>query len=323
VDIGTGSIIKRFGPLTDATENGLSTPAPVDIDGDNIVDYIYAGDLQGNVWKFDVTGEEDVQWHVAFNGSPLYTAKDGSTSHNRQPITSRPEVGASPTGEGLLIYFGTGKYYETTDSDISNAPTQTFYAIWDKNDGTTPSFTRSDLQEQTVVATTTQNGYNLRVTSDNPVTWRTGMDTTGKVGWYIDLPTTGERQVSDSILRGGSIIFTTLTPSQQPCDFGGSSWLMELDASSGSRPLTSPFDVDNDGGFTQADFVTVTQDGESSTVPATGIAPPNPGIFWTPLIVSQTTGIQQFKFMSESTSAIWNITENPGSAGRQSWRQIQ
>jgi type IV pilus assembly protein PilY1 len=333
VDIQTGKLIKTFGPLGDSTSNGLSTPAPVDVDGDNVVDYIYAGDLQGNLWKFQFKDPDDPSsdpsnpsnWNVAFSGSPLYTATDDTTAHNRQPITTRPEVGASPTGQGLLIYFGTGKYFESGDSNVTGATAQTFYAIWDKNDGT-HGFDRSKLQEQTVLTSTTTDGYNLRVTSDNSIAWNTGSnDTTGKLGWYIDLPTTGERQVSDSVLRGGQIIFTTLIPSQAPCDFGGSSWLMELDASSGSRPATSPFDISGDGRFDSEDLVEVTLPGhdEKQQVPSSGIAPTDPGIFWTPLIVSETTGIRQHKYMSESTSAVWHITENPGSAGRQTWRQIR
>ena len=166
------------------------------------------------------------------------------------------------------------------------------------------------------------------MSSANPIVWRTDTDTAKKLGWFIDLPTAGERQVSDSLLRGGQVIFTTLIPSEQPCDFGGSSWLMELDASSGSRLSLSPFDLNHDVKFNQSDSVqdvTVTEDGTTQTgdIPPSGIAPTDPGIFWTPLIVSQITGIPQFKYMSESTSAIWNVTENPGSAGRQTWRQIQ
>ena len=158
VDIETGRLIQKFGPLSNLTSNGLSTPAPVDVNGDNIVDFIYAGDLQGNLWKFDVTSTSPNSWNVAFSSSPLYTALDASS--NRQPITTRPQVGANPTGTGFLIYFGTGKYFESSDSNITGATTQTFYAVWDKNDGTTHGFARSDLQQQTVLADTIQMASN-------------------------------------------------------------------------------------------------------------------------------------------------------------------
>lgn len=323
VDLQTGKLIKKLGPLGTAPTNGLSTPAPVDVNGDNIVDFIYAGDLQGNLWKFDVRDPSPGNWVIAFSGSPLYTAKDAS--NNLQPITTRPQVGANPTGTGFLIYFGTGKYYESGDNNVTGATTQTFYAVWDKNDST-HGFARSDLLQQTVLATSTApDGSNVRVTSANPITWRTTGTPTGKMGWFIDLPTTGERQVSDALLRGGSAIFTTLIPSQHPCDYGGSGWLMDLAAASGSPLPSSPFDLSatHNGVFDQNDFVHYTDaNGKDQAVPASGISS-TVGIIWTPLIVSQTTGIPEFKYMSGSSASIQNVTENPGSAGRQTWRQIQ
>ncbi len=60
------------------TPNGLATVDPVDLNGDNIVDAIYAGDLQGNMWKFDVSNTNSAQWKVAYGTAsvpaPLFTA---------------------------------------------------------------------------------------------------------------------------------------------------------------------------------------------------------------------------------------------------------
>ena len=85
-------------------------------------------------------------------------------------------------------------------------------------------------------------------------------------GWYLDLlpppnpPGTfqGEMQVSDSILRNGRIIFTTLIPDADLCSAGGSSWLMEMDGLTGARLKESPFDINNDGQFNASDFVNIT-----------------------------------------------------------------
>ena len=214
IDTGVGSTV---------TPNGLATPTPVDIDGDITVEYVVAGDLQGNLWTFDVRSSDPSQWKVLYadsNGTPrpLFTAKDAA--NNVQPITTRPEVGEpSDTSGGFMVYFGTGKYLETSDNNITGATTQTFYGIREMGAGGLPlGLTRTnDLQQQSVTSEVVVNGKTLRVTTDNSLN--------GKKGWYLDLPTTGERQVSDSVLRNGRIIFTTLIPDSQICSFGGTSFL--------------------------------------------------------------------------------------------------
>ncbi|MEY8239626.1 MAG: PilC/PilY family type IV pilus protein, partial [Cycloclasticus sp.] len=113
IDIEDGSIIKRFD--TETSSNGLSTPIAVDEDGDRITDVIYAGDLLGNLWKFNVTGNFNT-WEIAFssgNGAnaipePLFKAVD--SANVGQPITAKPQVGVHPDG-GLMVYFGSGKYF--------------------------------------------------------------------------------------------------------------------------------------------------------------------------------------------------------------------
>jgi len=148
IDTGVGST---------ATPNGLATPAPVDINGDSVVDFVYAGDLQGNLWKFDLRGTNTAAWGVAYQTGgtplPLFTACTASpcTSSNRQPITVRPEITRHPAGEkGFMVYFGTGKYIETGDNATSGEPTQTFYGIWDKDEATLTQFDRSHLLEQRI-----------------------------------------------------------------------------------------------------------------------------------------------------------------------------
>lgn len=59
---------------TDTTGNGLSTPRLVDINRDGRSDVAYAGDIQGNLWKFDLTHPDSSRWVVAFDGHPLFTA---------------------------------------------------------------------------------------------------------------------------------------------------------------------------------------------------------------------------------------------------------
>jgi type IV pilus assembly protein PilY1 len=332
-----------------ATPNGLATPALVDLNGDSIVDYAYAGDLQGNMWKFDLTSTTSSNWDVAFVSggvkSPLFVAKDAS--NNVQPITSKPEVGRGPKGAGTIVLFGTGKFMEVSDkSSPSSGRTQSFYGVVDQNAGASTDIVsgRSVMTKQQIIAEglfpfsvadgpdadTLPDTINipLRVTTQNALASPTDR------GWYMDLlsPNTpnfrGEMQVSDSVLRNGRIIFTTLIPDPDPCSTGGTSWLMEMAALTGGRLEESPLDNNRDGEFSDDDFVEITlADGSKIKVPVSGMQS-DVGIAQRPGILSSENA--EFKYLSGTTknsadSNIQRAVENPGpnARGRQSWRQIK
>jgi len=323
LDLETGSKIAEIDTGV-GSDNGLSSPAPVDVDGDRITDYIYAGDLKGNLWKFDVTSADEDDWGVAFEGAPLYTAcsSDPCDSDNRQPITARPAVGLNPAA-GYFVYFGTGRYFAVGDNGVGTGA-NTVYAIRDKNTkGTeypvTPAAGRSTLVQQEVLneQVIDYDGFveGIRVTTNNEIT-------DADDGWYLDLPTSGERQVSSPILRGGRLIFTTVIPSGDACSAGGESWLMEIDALSGSRLTESPFDLNRDRSFDIKDFAPLDpEDPNSPLVPVSG-RQSKQGIIKTPGIV--TDDRIEYKFASGSAGGIDTTIENAGKQrGRQSWREIQ
>ncbi|ADJ28939.1 pilus assembly protein [Nitrosococcus watsonii] len=368
VDAETGTLIKKISALAPLTflevlqglgnrPNGLATVAPVDVDGDLIVDYIYGGDLFGNLWKFDVTASAPSLWGILLkSGStlcPFFTAR--AADNSRQPITTRPQVGRHPTDPGsVMVYFGTGKYLETNDDSSTGQTTQTFYGIRDKNED--PSLLsclissifsasvlkRSDLLQQKIVKEVVQafdtnedgsgdTGYELRVTTSNPIDWST------HEGWYMDLVNTengntnnyGEKQVSDSVLRNNRIIFTTLLPSDNLCDFGGDSWLMELDAANGGHLPYAPFDLNNNGTFTRADYVNLGDtdgDGNNDYV-SPGGKKSKVGITPTPGIIAGhgTNSGWDANYASGSTGNIEVTVENagPGYFGRTSWIQLR
>ncbi|HLA73157.1 MAG TPA: PilC/PilY family type IV pilus protein [Steroidobacteraceae bacterium] len=360
VDIETGVLAKKIvtnvagNPGAPATPNGLATPALVDTDRDLVMDFAYAGDLLGNMWKFDLRGATFASWVVAYGGVPLFVAKDAAGV--RQPITSRPEVGRGPKGAGLVVLVGTGKFMEPVDK--SPTQTESFYGVYDKNTFVTatdvlPATVRSVLTAQTILAEqtftfTTPAGTSvtlpLRVTSDNAIGT--------KRGWYMDFlspPSAtfrGEMQVSNSILRNGRVIFTTLIPDANPCSGGGTSWLMEMDSLTGSRLEESPFDSNEDGIFSEADMVTITlADGTIITAPVSGLQSEvgiaqAPGILFTPGTPAVPGGPggpgtppqppMEFKYLSGSSpnasgSTLHRVRENPGvnSKNRQSWRQVK
>ncbi|EXU81315.1 type IV fimbrial biogenesis protein pily1 [Comamonas aquatica DA1877] len=149
--------LKRIQATTDATgsgnalDNGLSSPALADLDGDGTTDIVYAGDNLGNLWKFDLTSANDSNWQVAFgNNRPLFTARGpvalNGTRNQVQPITAPPTVRANdrsmvvgegknaktvPVG-GMMVAFGTGRNVTSNDrrTDITQN-VQTLYSVLD------------------------------------------------------------------------------------------------------------------------------------------------------------------------------------------------
>ena len=335
VDIETGALIRKIdtgvGMAQDPTgqnrPNGLATVAPVDLNGDYKIDAVYAGDLFGNLWKFDLSHSNANQWVLAYK---LYEAcaQAACTATNRQPITTRPSVARHPKGEGQIVLFGTGKYLEQGDNIALDGGVQSFYAIWDRGTAANSPTDRSQLQEQSIQVEqnfpfTDPNGvvktYPLRVTSNSAVDWNSVK------GWYLDLVSPngfeGERQVTNSVIRNNRVIFTTLIPTTDPCRPGGDSWLMELDVATGARLAYTPFDLNRDGRFSTADYVTVTINGVQITVPVSGMKLEG-GAAAAPSIMAAEGG-REFKYIS-TADGLETVMENPGAldTGRQSWRQL-
>lgn len=317
------------------TDNGLSEPALLDTNGDYIIDVIYAGDLEGNVWKFDVcnaTGGacSSSGWGVAYKSgtadAPLFQAKDASNTP--QPITAPLEIGAAPSGaSGYMIYFGTGKYLGNSDiisqADLTATEyTQTAYGILDagKIGG------RSDLLGQEFVydGTHQSNGGDVRVVSTDPISYS---GNGAKRGWYIDFlsPNSpahlGERVVSVPLLRHGRAIFTSIVPSAAVCDQGGYSWITEVDAFSGAGLPYSVFNFNNDTVFDEDDYVEYTESGQSVSSPVSSTKLSGEGLLKSPTVIS--AGEKEYKVGSGTAGGVVVVQEK-GTTGapRTSWRQL-
>ncbi|TWI71816.1 PilC-like protein with beta-propeller domain [Desulfobotulus alkaliphilus] len=127
----TGGEIRRI-KTGAAGGNGLSSPAVVDIDGDGTADWVYAGDLQGNMWKFDISSDNAMDWGVFFSRSgqpaPLFRGV-GKAGEDPQSVTTKPGVARHCSGVGYTVVWGTGRYLH--ESDMENFDQQTFYGVWD------------------------------------------------------------------------------------------------------------------------------------------------------------------------------------------------
>ena len=310
-----------------SNENGLATPLIVDTDGDRIADTIYAGDLFGNLFKFDISDGTASNWGSAFSKKvkgkdviePLYLALDGNG--DPQPITTRPTIVNNPEG-GFNIIFGTGKYIETSDTVVGSPyQIQTMYSIWDDGAAVTD---RTDLIEQKITEEILFPGTTIlvRVISTNDVDYTGGSP---DKGWFMDAlltgaTPTGERIIADPLARFGRAIFTTFIPPDSPCEPGGESVLMEIDALSGARLEDSVFDINGDGIIDDQDYVT---DQYGNKVPVSGIYVP--GTLTSPAVISLSDPDQEAKQLSGIDSETTTILESTGgtTVGRQSWRQLR
>ncbi|WP_299944317.1 PilC/PilY family type IV pilus protein [uncultured Microbulbifer sp.] len=229
-------------------KNGMSTPAIIDADLDGTIDRIYAGDLQGNMWAFDVSAESSGSWSVVGgrkSPKPLFTVTG-------EAITAAPLVArnqnktASP---GLLVTFGTGQYLvaaDTADTDAGG-----FYAVADNG---VYGLTRNSLAERALSPETLSTGERRRKLDGEEVDWE------DQSGWYIslqdgnnDIGDGGERVITRPSLLGHVLFFNTMIPSGQVCSAGGSGWLMSVDVWGGLAPKRPVFDGDNDGEINKSD----------------------------------------------------------------------
>lgn len=223
INAKTGDLIRDI--VTPATCSSAPTTSPcglahisayVDSELDNTTDYVYGGDLYGNVWRFDLTATTASSWTVA----KLATLKDASG--NVQPITSAPEL--SLIDNMRMVFIGTGQYLGAKDipgstgANSSATQRQTIYGLRDPLTTSLAEPLRGVLQQQTLTTSGTQ-----RTLSGNTVNY-TANGNNRQDGWYIDLPTTGERVVGDPIITLGTLVITTNIPSSTKCDPGGSSW---------------------------------------------------------------------------------------------------
>ncbi|MHB8405172.1 MAG: pilus assembly protein [Gammaproteobacteria bacterium] len=313
VNAQTGALLARIDlcasvtpdPCNASLPNGLSSPVALNSGGALSLpdDTVYAGDLQGNLWKVNIANATPASWSVQL----LFQARD--TSNNPQPITTAPVVSLHPNFPrdlGTIVYFGTGQLLGTPD--LSTTSTQTFYGVWDKP-GLSLVATRSNLVQQTLSAPTAgPSGTIVRTVTSAPIDWTT------KLGWYEDLSISGERVVANPRLENQAVVFTTYVPSTNSCAVGGQSWLLVVNYKNGGSFPNPELDLNNDGKLDSGDQV-----GGSNPV----------GLYLgtvysaSPTIISASLGdVKAVKLVSESNGMIKSVGQAGSPNQRESWREI-
>ena len=262
VNIADGTLIAKIdtGVGSAAVPNGLGPVLVSDWpDSDFIAQYVYGGDLQGNLWRFDVSGADPNDWDD--NTLSMFSAVD--PSGNPQPITVQPRLALNPERAGeLMILFGTGSYFRIEDRESVNPQVQTLYGVRESGAGVTaPLGDRDDMLQQSITfesqavalgATRTVREISANTYANN-----------NQIGWYLDLlvgaNARGERTVSRATFPSSSrrerVRFSTLRPDNDPCSGGREGFIFDLNITNGARTDRSVFDINNDNLFNVDDLI--------------------------------------------------------------------
>jgi type IV pilus assembly protein PilY1 len=267
--------------------NGLSTPAIIDEDLNGTADLAYAGDVLGNLYRFDIRSDDPDDWSM----TKLFTATyDTGTGVEAQPITTQPFVFKHPNHPGFVIVFGSGSY--VTESDATSTEIQSLYGIWDRFE-VAPVTAAADAKDTRLVEQVITNAVDesqplfqrLRAVSANTVEYTPddSLGNPGVYGWFIDLdmpratttlqgnanPDTsgnappapqfpGERAIRRFVPRGDSILVTTVIPRDaNTCLRAPPGSVFPLDLLTGGNPKRPILDLNNDGEVNDDDLVQV------------------------------------------------------------------
>ena len=312
--LSTGELLAKIDTDTSGG-NGMATPLLWDADGNELIDTIYAGDLRGNVWKFDVSGSDPGDWGSSFlSGStprPFFTALDGSNI--AQPITAqvtaaRNTITSDPNFGETFVFFGTGSFTFGTDPD--NKQVQSWYGLIDRGSAIE---SRTELVERKIQNKGTASGRNVRVFSEA---------TAGDVGesdsgWVVDLRVEGEAALGERIVTRSNVIqlieptllASSIIPDPDPCEAGGTGYINFINPFTGGRLKYPAVDLNGDGKFDDADKL-------GGEVP--GSLDPEVGM------PGEAALLPPFLVVSGSTGEIAEFKLNFGikMTGRLSWREI-
>jgi type IV pilus assembly protein PilY1 len=228
---GTGS----SGSCLTSGGNGIAYVTPADLDGDHITDYVYAGDLNGNVWRFDLTSANESTW----TGTAPYKV---FATPAGQPITTQLSVASGPPAPGLMpqvmVLFGTGQKTEVSNSSGATYSTgqQTLYGVWDWNMtswnskstntqyssepvGTIGLVRQGNLTAQVATAPTCNNGAcsDVEIQNNATVCWfgqTFCASNNNSFGWYLNLPSTQEQIIYNPELVAQAITVNSVVPAQ-------------------------------------------------------------------------------------------------------------
>ncbi|MDO5057338.1 MAG: PilC/PilY family type IV pilus protein [Lautropia sp.] len=219
VELETGRVLARLDTRagSDGRPNGLGGVRLIR-DGNQVITGAYAGDLHGNLWKFDLASTQVNEWKIGYGGRPMFR------TDAQRPIVVAPATVTHPLG-GQMVLFGTGKLFEVGDNRRpakGQAPVEGIYGLWDNgrlevaSDGArrwrdTRAIEASQVQQRHVRLSADGRHATLPPghADNQPLNWKTHR------GWRIDqtmIPGGGQRSIVPAQLVSGLALFETMSP---------------------------------------------------------------------------------------------------------------
>ncbi|OGS72450.1 MAG: hypothetical protein A2063_03045 [Gallionellales bacterium GWA2_60_142] len=287
---------------TALSPNGLFNTLSFDSNSDGYVDRVYAGDLNGTMWKFDLSNADPSSW----SASVLHVTSP------KQPITATPAAIPHPSGVGYVVNFATGAILTGTQPTTGISPTgdlgdtSTFYVygIWDGAPASNTTLVQPVLTERCYSTSGVPsdppcptNETRVRRVTNTPPNWATG----GNKGWKVALPVGGERVVGEgSFISSGRYYFSTYNPTisylvpNTTTYVWGENWQMALEATTGGS--VDPFmDLDGNSTITVDDRIHYTAT-DAEVVAVTQTA-------GTPITTPNVDGIEVGKWVSRGVQS--------------------
>jgi type IV pilus assembly protein PilY1 len=196
----------------------------------NQTQYIYGGDLLGNLWRFDIDDRSS-----NLNANTVFKL----TNISPRKITVTPTL--SEIKGKRVIFVGSGKYLESADLDPQNYEQERLYTFTDAYITTT--LTEAQLLARLEPQTLSAASGGTRTGSGNSPDWS---DSLTNWGWYADLPgslSNGERQNVKASLISGILFVATIIPPTGTCDISGKAWTNMFDFQTGG--VISSFQSDS------------------------------------------------------------------------------
>jgi len=219
----TGALLQKI--ATSGVSSGLTQASAYAQDyTDDTADSIYVGDLNGQLWRFNLTAASGTYPAASL----LATLTDASG--NAQPVTTAPLIEIHPTTRKRYVMVGTGQLLSI--QDVSSSRMQSFYVIVDGTAGAFAPAPATPLTRSNLQAVTTSNltaGISL---SSTILGWYIdlGIDTASGIGWRVNI---------DPVAYNGTVSFATLLTSSDPCSVTGRAEVYAVNYATGTSILTS------------------------------------------------------------------------------------
>jgi Neisseria PilC beta-propeller domain len=323
INAANGSLIRAIkasvGACSAASPQGLSSTTVIDSDGDGKKDRVYAGDIDGNMWMFDLSSQSPASW----TATNMYSTG--------QAITQAPVIGVHPV-KGFMVNFTTGRMLSDTGAATispstlaaSNDPADIAtvygaYGVWDNMSTNTISAaemitqtidTRS-YQPTSVINAATAIAVRM-LTTDLKPNWATHR------GWKAMFPVAGERVVGDgAYLLGGKFQFNISNPTiSYSSSAKGENWLMGLDYLTGGAGYSPFYNLDRLGGIDAMDRIKYLS---TDTLPAGAtIGQPNLAASGIPVAYATSNGVQSQPILiqlGQASVPLYNQNFNAKGAG--------